>query len=141
MADFNVPQRLVLNYLWQLPAPKENRLLRGLLGDWQTTGIMNWQSGFPLTIFSGDDNSFSGVGNDLADVISKPSLLDGALGQRIRKWFTTESFRTNAAGTFGSAGRNILKAPRTFNRIFVYRRCSTSGSAGNFSTARSSSTV
>lgn len=122
VADFNVPQRLVLNYLWQLPSPKENTLLRGLLGNWQTTGILNWQSGFPLTIFSGDDNSFSGVGNDLADVVSKPSLVDGPLAQRIRKWFSTESFQPNARGTFGSAGRNILKGPRTFNLDFSLQK-------------------
>ena len=48
--------------------------LRHLLGDWATTGILNWQSGFPINVVSGEDDSLSGVGADQADVISKPSL-------------------------------------------------------------------
>ena len=92
--------------------------LRQLFGGWQTTGIWNWQGGFPLTINSGDDRSFSGIANDNADVISKPGYTSGSLGDRIRKWFTTESFRSNAPGTFGNSGRNILRGPRTFNIDF-----------------------
>jgi hypothetical protein len=122
VSDFNVPHRFVLNYLWQLPAPKENALLRALVGGWQTTGILNWQSGFPLNMTSGEDDSLTGVGNDLADVISKPSLTSGALGQRINKWFTTEAFKTAATGTFGNVGRNILKGPGTANLDFSIQR-------------------
>jgi hypothetical protein len=122
VSDFNIPQRFVLNYLWQLPSPKENKVLRGLLGGWQSTGIWNWQSGFPLTISSGEDDSLSGVGNDLADVISKPSLTSGPLGSRINQWFTTTAFKTAAPGTFGNAGRNILRGPGTFNLDFSVQR-------------------
>jgi hypothetical protein len=122
VSDFNVPQRFVLNYLWQLPAPKDNAVLRGLLGGWQTSGILNVQSGFPLTVTSGEDDSLSGVGNDLADVISKPSLTSGPLGSRINQWFTTASFKTAATGTFGNVGRNILQGPRTTNLDFSIQR-------------------
>ena len=122
VSDYNVPQRLVLNYLWQLPAPKENAVLRNLLGNWQTTGIWNWQSGFPLTLSSGEDDSLSGVGSDSADVVSKPSLTSGSRGQQIARWFTTESFKTAAIGTFGNAGRNILPGPGTFNLDFSIQR-------------------
>jgi hypothetical protein len=122
VSDFNVPHRFVLNYLWQLPAPKQNAVLRNLLGNWQTTGILNWQSGFPLTISTGEDDSLSGVGNDLADLVSKPSLTSGPLGQRIQQWFTTAAFHTAAPGTFGNSGRNILKGPGTFNLDFSVQR-------------------
>jgi len=113
LADFSVPHRWVLSYLWQLPGPKQG-VARHLLGGWQTTGTWNWQSGFPLSITSGEDNAFAGIGNDHADVVSKPSLTSGPRGDRIRKWFTTESFRVNAPGTFGNAGRNILTGPGAF---------------------------
>jgi hypothetical protein len=114
-SDFNVPQRFVLNYLWQLPSPKDNKTLRAVLGNWQSSGIWNWQSGFPLNISAGEDDSLSGVGNDQADVTSKPSLTSGPLGSRLRQWYTTASFKTAAPGTFGNAGRNILHGPGTFN--------------------------
>ena len=117
LSDYDVRRRLILNYVWQLPTPKAKGL-RQLFGNWQTTGIWNWQSGFPLTISSGDDNSFTGIGNDTADLISTPSYTGGSTGQKIQKWFTTSSFRTNAPGTFGNSGRNILRGPGTFNIDF-----------------------
>ena len=93
VSDYNVPHRFVLNYVWELPSPSGS--LRHVLGGWQSSGIWSWQSGFPLSISSGVDNSGSFVGNDLADVASKPQLTSGSRGQKIAKWFTTESFRVN----------------------------------------------
>jgi Carboxypeptidase regulatory-like domain len=117
VSDFNVPHRFVLNYVWQMPSPAHG-MARTLLGGWETSGVWNWQSGFPLDIASGDDNSGTAVGFDQADVVSKPGYTSGSRGDRIRKWFTTESFKSNAPGTFGTAGRNILIGPGTFNVDF-----------------------
>jgi hypothetical protein len=116
-SDFNIPHRFVLNYVWQLPSPKAG-VLGTVLGNWETAGIWNWQSGFPLTISSNDDRALSGVGNDTADVTSQPSLTSGSRGDKIRKWFTTEAFRPAAIGTFGNSGRNILLGPGAFNFDF-----------------------
>jgi hypothetical protein len=117
VSDYDLPHRLTLNYVWQLPSPK-SKALRLALGGWQTTGIWIWQSGFPLTITSDQDNSGSLIGNDTADLVSKPALTSGSLASRIDKWFTTEAFTYNAAGTFGTAGRNILRGPGSFNIDF-----------------------
>ncbi len=114
-SDYNIPHRFVVNYIWDLPSPRGHAVLRHVFGGWQTSGIWNWQSGFPLTMSSGEDRSLTGIGNDNADVISKPSLISGSRGQQILKWFTTESFRPAALGTFGNSGRNILLGPGTFN--------------------------
>jgi len=117
VADFNVPHRFVLNYLWQLPSPNEG-ISKALFGGWQTTAIWNWQSGFPLTVTSGEDRAFSTIGNDLADVAKKPSQTSGSRGDRIAKWFDTSAFASARLGTFGNAGRNILQGPGTFNIDF-----------------------
>jgi hypothetical protein len=116
-SDYDVPHRFVLNYVWQLPSPAKGAL-RQVFGGWQTSGIWNWQSGFPLSIGSGVDNSASFTGNDLADVLSTPFLTDGSRGQKIRKWFSTEAFKVNAPGTYGTSGRNILRGPGRFNIDF-----------------------
>ena len=73
VSDFNVPQRFVLNYLWQRPSPKEG-LAKALLGGWETSAILSLQSGFPLNITSGGDYSFSlpENSNDQAQLISTP---------------------------------------------------------------------
>jgi len=113
LSDFSVKHRFVLNYVWQLPSP--SGALRPILGGWETSGIWNWQSGFPLDILSGEDTSLTTIGNEQADVVSKPSLTSGSQADRINKWFTTESFTVAQLGTFGNAGRNILTGPGTFN--------------------------
>jgi hypothetical protein len=117
VSDFNVPHRLVANFVWQLPGPKKG-VMQAIAGGWQVSGIWNWQSGFPLNITSGEDNSGTEVGNDQADVVSKPQYTTGPRGDRIAKWFTTDSFASNRPETFGTAGRNILIGPGTFNMDF-----------------------
>jgi Carboxypeptidase regulatory-like domain len=119
VSDFNVPHRFVLNYLWQLPSPKQG-LKRALFGGWETSAILNWQSGFPLNISSGGDYSFSNParGNDQAQVITTPHYTHGSTNNKITQWFTTSAFTAPADNTFGNAGRNILIGPGTFNIDF-----------------------
>jgi len=114
LSDYHVPHRFVLNYVWQLPSPASGAM-RYIFGGWQTSGIWNWQAGFPLNVISGVDNSGSFTGNDLADVIATPYYTTSSQGDKIKKWFSTEAFRTNALGTYGTSGRNILRGPGRFN--------------------------
>lgn len=119
VSDFNVPHRFVLNYLWQLPSPKEG-LEHALFGGWETTAILDWQSGFPLNITSGGDYSYSlpEVGNDQAEVIAPPQYTQGSTSAKLAQWFTTDAFGAPANNSFGNAGRNILIGPGTFNIDF-----------------------
>jgi hypothetical protein len=120
VSDFNVPHRFVLNYLWQLPSPKQG-LERALFGGWETTAILNWQSGFPLNIKSGGDYSYSlpEVGNDQAEVVAPPQYTHGSTSDKLAQWFTTSAFGAPANNSFGNAGRNILIGPGTFNIDFA----------------------
>jgi len=119
VSDYNVPHRFVLNYLWQIPSPKQG-VAKAILGGWETSGIWSWQSGFPLNITSGGDYSFSlpENSNDQAQLISAPQYTSGSRNARIAQWFTTNSFTAPANNTFGNAGRNILIGPGTFNIDF-----------------------
>jgi hypothetical protein len=120
VSDFNVPQRFVLNYLWQLPSPKGG-LDRALLGGWETSAILDVQSGFPLNITSGGDYSYSlpEVGNDQANIVSTPHYTQGSTSAKLSQWFTTSAFGPPASNSFGNAGRNILVGPGTFNIDFA----------------------
>jgi hypothetical protein len=120
VSDFNVPHRFVLNYLWQLPSPKQG-ISKAVLGGWQTSAILTWQSGFPLNITSGGDYSFSlpEVGNDQAQVTSAPHYTQGSTSDKLAQWFTTSSFGEPQPNSFGNAGRNILIGPGTFNIDFA----------------------
>src|SRR5204863_642294 len=51
LSDYNVPHRFILNYVWQLPSPKDG-WIKHVLGGWQTGRLGNLQSDFPLNIVS-----------------------------------------------------------------------------------------
>jgi hypothetical protein len=113
-------QRLVFSYVWQLPFGEGKPLLnhKGIvnqvLGGWQLSGITSFQSGFPFTIFSGQD--FSNT-----DTLSpRPDRTCNGKGQRtLQSWFDTSCFSTTslpdalASGKprFGNSGRSIIDGP------------------------------
>ncbi len=52
---FNSAQRFVINYVWDLPVRKYSGLAGKVLDDWQLSGILQFQSGFPIRIQTQDD--------------------------------------------------------------------------------------
>ncbi len=53
---FNSKQRFVINYVWALPVRKYSGMAGKVLDDWQVSGIIQFQSGFPIRIQTQDDN-------------------------------------------------------------------------------------
>jgi len=53
---FNSAQRFVVNYVWDLPVRKYSGFAGKVLDDWQLSGIVQLQSGFPIRIQTQDDN-------------------------------------------------------------------------------------
>ena len=53
---FNSAQRFVINYVWALPVRKYSGFAGKALDDWQLSGIVQLQSGFPIRIQTQDDN-------------------------------------------------------------------------------------
>jgi len=53
---FNSKQRFVINYVWDIPARKYSGFAGKALDDWQLSGIIQFQSGFPIRIQTQDDN-------------------------------------------------------------------------------------
>ncbi|MCX6602554.1 MAG: TonB-dependent receptor, partial [Acidobacteria bacterium] len=112
-SNFDLPHRFVSSFIWQLPTLKGRMaLLRYTLGGWETNGIIQLQSGRWLSISSGRDNSQSGTNQDRADLVGDPILpADRPRGEVVARYFRTTAFAQNPAGTFGTAGKNILAGP------------------------------
>ena len=53
---FNSAQRFVINYVWDLPTGKHSGFKGKVLDDWQLSGIIQFQSGFPIRVQTQDDN-------------------------------------------------------------------------------------
>jgi hypothetical protein len=79
-SDFDRRHRFVLSYVYMLPSLKgANNVVRGIFGNWQVTGLLQTQTGDPLTVKSGKDQSNTGIGGDRAMLVG-PALGPGACG-------------------------------------------------------------
>jgi hypothetical protein len=105
--------------VWEIPKLHVNRFAGAIVNGWLVNSITTWRSGFPFSIYSGQDNSFSGVGRDRADVTGNAQLDTGrSHGELITRYFDTSKFVPNAIGTYGNSGKNTLRAPGFFKTDF-----------------------
>jgi Carboxypeptidase regulatory-like domain len=105
---------------YQFPHLGVTGLADKAINGWELSSIVSWQGGFPFTVYSGVDNSLSGVFEDRADFtgtnIHQAQLSSSrSHGDMVQQWFNASLFRPNAIGTFGNTGKNILRGPRMFN--------------------------
>ena len=65
----DVPHNFKFSNVWQIPHMGVNGVLSAILNGWMVNSMVTWQSGFPFTISSGRDNSFTGINRDRADFL------------------------------------------------------------------------
>jgi hypothetical protein len=115
VSDFHRAVRFTGSFNYQLPGPKQG-VVRYALGGWQLNGIITLQTGAPLNVTDGFDNSLTNIGGDRPNIIGNPKLDDNRpRGERIQKYFETGAFVASPAGTFGNLGRNTLRGPAYAN--------------------------
>jgi hypothetical protein len=61
-SGFDVRHRFVGNMVYELPWKFENKWAQGFLGDWTMSGIWQYQSGSPFSIFGFTDSAGTGLG-------------------------------------------------------------------------------
>lgn len=112
-------QYFTASTLWNLPIGRGRAVLSHpsaatdfVFGGWQLGGIVNARSGLPINV------TMSRSATALPDQINKnqrPNLVPGQalypLHQTVNHWFNAAAFTTPANGTWGNAGRNLLRAP------------------------------
>jgi hypothetical protein len=124
-ADFDVRQRFVFNFVYDLPFGKDQRFgsdLSGfrnqLVGNWQITGIISAQTGNWFTPTDDLVNiSNSDCGGEVFNC-ARPNVVGNPNGTPCIAGtiFNTCAFVPNTVeGTFGDAGRNIIRGPGLHN--------------------------
>src|SRR4029079_1495090 len=110
-ADYDVTHTLSSSWIYALPLARTRAF-----GGWQVNGIVYWRTGLPVTITQTGQMLSTGVFNNRPDRIG-----DGrATRPTVEEWFDPTAFArtTDSTGTFGTAGRNILRGPGQFNVDF-----------------------
>jgi hypothetical protein len=117
VSDFDLPQRLVVSHVWNLPQlAGQHAVLRGVAGGWQFSGITTLRSGYPFSVTSGTDRALSGLGSSFADLVGDPFLDDDRpRAEKIERYFNTAAFAPAALGTFGTSPRNVMRGPGAVN--------------------------
>lgn len=115
LSTFNVPHRVVGSVLYELPFGKArpflNRggLVNEVVGGWQLSSIVTWQTGSPFTINAGVDQANTGRGDSRPSSTGKNANLSG--GQKTGRWFDTSQFFLARYGTYGTVGRSTGVGP------------------------------
>ena len=124
-ASSNFDQRQLLNisYVYDLPFFTKPGVLHTMLGAWQWSGLVTFQTGTPFSVTNGAIGDNAGVGNGVGtgsyvDVIGNPNSIPsqtqttGVLGPLL---YNPAAFGEPTGLTFGDAGRNILNNPSRTN--------------------------
>lgn len=116
LAGEDIEHNFKFSNIYSVPTLRVNPVAAKIVNGWQLNAILIAQSGFPFSVASGRDNSFSGIGSDYADYLGGPAMFAGdrTRNDRVFKWFDTSQFTANAIGTFGNSGRNIIRGPNFF---------------------------
>jgi hypothetical protein len=131
LSGSDVPQRMVVSYLYELPFGRGKQFLQSgigsaLLGGWRTSGIYTYSSGLPFTVTSGGNLSdlidANGNATSLPNLIGKPKIIGSP-----NCWFYTPTAACNAlspatspawslpssSNPYGNGGINTLRGPHT----------------------------
>jgi len=117
-SEFDHTHRFVTSYVWALPQLHgANKIVRGVAGGWQFNGILTLQSGGPITVVSGKDQSSTGLGSDRANYLGGTAYGPGACGASgpCVNYLVTSVFGLPALGTLGNVGKGFLRGPNLRN--------------------------
>jgi hypothetical protein len=118
-SDQDVRQFFTLSSVYQLPFGRNRRFLNqgglsnAVVGGWQFSVIAMARSALPVTVTV--DRSVTSVpdGNNVSP--QRPNFVAGAsvvpAQQTISNWINLAAFSVPAGGTFGNAGRNLVRGP------------------------------
>jgi hypothetical protein len=90
--------------------------LKQVINGWELTGIHTLQTGNPINIRTGLDNSRTGMGQDRPNLVGNPFLPEGrSKAEKLARWIDINAFQPNPIGTFGNLGKNIIYGPGLWN--------------------------
>jgi hypothetical protein len=117
LSSFHTAHRLTASTLYDLPFGRgrahniENPVANALAGGWQISSIVTYQTGFPITMQYGRDQSNTGAGFDRPNATGISPKRDNPTTEQ---FFNTLAFELQPFGSYGNVGRNTLIGPGIF---------------------------
>ena len=118
----DVRQRFVFSSVYEFPFGKGRKYLTNsfagkVLGGWTIGNVTTLQSGPPFSVITQTNNcNCSSAGSQRPNVARDPNLDSGQ--RTVARWFDTSAFSQPSLFTFGTSGRNIVRAAGIFNMDF-----------------------
>jgi len=117
-SEFDHKHRFVTSWVWQMPGLKgQNSVVRGFFGDWQLSGLMQAQTGRPITVTQGSDISGTGIGQDRGTFTGANPYSSGpcATSAPCKLFLNVGAFKLTSdpsiKNTFGNVGKGSLRFP------------------------------
>jgi hypothetical protein len=118
-SDQDIRHSFSANSVYELPFGTGRRFLtrrglaNGILGGWRLSMIATARTGLPVNVTTARAATAVPDGNTQTQ---RPNLLPGVSlipsgGQTVQDWINAAAFVQPANGTFGNAGRNLVRAP------------------------------
>jgi hypothetical protein len=129
-SDFDIPNRVSVSYVYQLPFGHGKPMLNSgalawILGDWRTSGVYTYYSGHPFQVNENDGKRNTaldpyGYTTAVPNLIGKPHIVgdpncwfytskNSACGKLSPS--STDAYATTPIGTIGDVSRNPLRGP------------------------------
>jgi hypothetical protein len=109
--NLDVRHRVTATFVYALPFGQSTKGFAGVLAKgWQMNGVVVWNTGMPFSVLNTVNRSGT---RPTAGTSDRPNMLTtGKVGHStINKWFDTNGFTFQPAGTIGSEHRNQLFGP------------------------------
>ncbi|BCS32362.1 hypothetical protein TBR22_A15720 [Luteitalea sp. TBR-22] len=116
-ANWDVPHRLVVSYVWDMPffRDSDNYFLRGIVGGWQIAGVTTIQSGTPLNVTIQPDRANTGQPNQRPNLVNANVTLScqaNPNGLGLVGCIDPAAFALPDPFTYGNTPRNYLRGPK-----------------------------
>jgi hypothetical protein len=117
-SDFDRTHVFSGSYVWDIPMLRDlSPILKAIVSNWQTTGILQMQSGQPVTITAGSDRSGTALLQDRAQWNGQNPYGAGACTSKApcKNYFNPAAFSLPASGTYGNAVKGAFRGPDYFD--------------------------
>ncbi|PYU87181.1 MAG: TonB-dependent receptor [Acidobacteria bacterium] len=106
------PHVLICHYIYEIPFLRGLGWRHRLLGNWEISGINQFQSGSPFSVRDANDTAGVGGGSGAQfwNLTGDPHIEHGPFTDSA-VWFDKNAFAKPAAGTFGKQPKNMLYNP------------------------------